>query len=334
MSTKKILVTGATGFLGGALARRLSREGAPLRVFVRRITPAVEALDAEIVVGDLRDPESLAQATTGVETIHHTAALPGIWGKWRDYYETNTLGTIRLLEAARRAGVRRFIFTSSPSVTFDGSPQECVDESAPYPKRWLAHYPRSKALAEQAVLAQHGQDGLATCALRPHLIWGPGDRHLIPRLIARAKSGRLRRVGDGTNLIDNVYIDNAVEAQLAADRALEERPAEVGGRAFFISQGRPVRCWQWIDEILGIAGVPAITKSISFPAAYRIGYVCELIFQLLPKHIEPPMTRFLALQLAQPHYFDISKARELLGYQPVVSHEEGMQRLAEWLHDG
>ncbi|GAB6167123.1 NAD-dependent epimerase/dehydratase family protein [Thermostilla marina] len=333
MSEKKILVTGATGFLGGALAARLSREGAPLRVFVRRITPAVESLDAEIVVGDLRDRESLKKATTGVETVHHTAALPGIWGRWRDYYETNTLGTIQLLDAARRAGVRRFVFTSSPSVTFDGSPQENVDESAPYPSRWLAHYPRSKALAEQAVLAQHGEDGMSTCALRPHLIWGPGDRHLIPRLIARAKSGRLRRVGDGSNLIDNVYIDNAVEAQLVADRALHERPEQVGGRAFFISQGRPVRCWEWIDEILALAGVPPVRKSISLSTAYRIGYVCEWIFRLLPKHIEPPMTRFLALQLAQPHYFDITNARECLGYEPVVSHEEGMQRLAKWLRE-
>src|SRR5262249_15645668 len=155
--------------------------------------------------------------------------------------------------------------TSSPSVTFDGSPQEGVDESAPYASRWLCHYPHTKALAEQAVLAANSPE-LATCALRPHLIWGPGDRHLIPRLIARAGTGALRRVGDGTNRIDMVYIDNAAEAHLlAADRLAVGSP--VAGRTYFVTQGEPVNCWQWIDEILALVGLGPLVRSISVRAA-------------------------------------------------------------------
>jgi len=226
--------------------------------------------------------------------------------------------------------VRRLVFTSSPSVTFDGSDQCGVDESVPYPPRWLCHYPHTKALAEQAVLASNGCRGLLTCALRPHLIWGPRDPHLVPRLIDRARRGRLRQVGDGTNLIDMVYVENAAHAHLlAADALTDNSPA--AGRAYFISQGEPVRCWDWINAILALSGLPPVRRRMSAAAARRVGAVLEATYRLLRIGREPAMTRFLAAQLASSHYFNIDGARRDLHYQPLVSTEEGMRRLGEWL---
>lgn len=322
------LVTGATGFLGGAIVRALAARGERVRAFCRRGTPELSGLGVELALGDIRDVAAVDAACQGCELIYHTAAVAGIWGPWKLFYETNTLGTLHVLAGCRRAGVERLVFTSSPSVTFDGRPQENVDESAPYPTTWLCHYPHTKSLAEQAVLAANGQDGLLTCALRPHLIWGPGDRHLIPRVISRARAGRLRRVGDGTNLIDTIYIDNAVDAHLAAAAALRSG-SPVGGQAYFLSQGVPVNCWGWIDELLGQAGLPPVSKSISLRAAWRAGHALELAYRALGLNGEPPMTRFLAAQLGLPHWFDISRARMDFAYEPHVSMVEGMQRLAE-----
>jgi nucleoside-diphosphate-sugar epimerase len=322
-----ILVTGATGFLGGALVRALVARGEPVRAFCRRPSDELAALGVEVALGDVRDGAAVAAACRGCELAFHTAAVAGIWGPWRHYYETNTLSTRNVLAGCRAAGVRRLVFTSSPSVTFDGRPQENVDETAPYAARWLCHYPHTKALAEQEVLAANGQWGLVTCALRPHLIWGPGDRRLVPRVLERARAGRLRRVGDGRNLIDTTYIDNAVEAHLAAAAALQ-RGSPVCGRAYFLSQGEPVNCWGWIDDLLAQAGLPPVRRSISLSAAWRIGHACELAYTALRLVREPPMTRFLAAQLGRSHYFDIGRARRDFGYEPRVSTAEGMRRLA------
>jgi nucleoside-diphosphate-sugar epimerase len=214
-------------------------------------------------------------------------------------------------------------------VTFDGTAQESVDETAPYPDRWLCHYPHTKALAEQAVLAANDA-ALATCSLRPHLIWGPRDRHLIPRLLQRARARRLRRVGDGQNLVDMVYVENAAAAHLLAAEALG-CDSPVAGKAYFISQGEPVNCWDWINEILSLAGLPPIEKSISLAAAWRIGAVLEGAHHALRIGREPRMTRFLAAQLGTSHYFDIGRAREDFGYAPRISTAEGMSRLGQWL---
>ena len=223
-------------------------------------------------------------------------------------------------------------FSSSPSVTFDGTDQKGVDESAPYPTEWLCHYPHSKALAEQHVLAAN-DDSLATCALRPHLIWGPRDGHLVPRLIERARSGQLRRVGDGENLVDMIYVENAAEAHLQAADALEKADSAVRGKAYFISQGMPVNCWGWINDLLALVDEPPITRSISQSAATRVGSVMESVYSLFRWQAEPRMTRFLAAQLATDHYFDITAAQRDFGYQPTVSTAEGMQRLGKWLND-
>ena len=204
---------------------------------------------------------------------------------------------------------------------------------SPYPKRWLCSYPRSKALAEQHVLAANGRGSLLSCALRPHLIWGPGDRHLIPRILADARRGRLCRIGDGTNRIDTIYVENAAEAHLLAADAL--RPGSpVAGRAYFISQGEPVNGWAWIDEVLALAGLPPVRRTISPAAAWLIGSFWDVLYRLLPLRGQPPLSRFLAAELSTSHYFDISRARNDFGYQPRISLAEGMRRLAESLKKG
>jgi 2-alkyl-3-oxoalkanoate reductase len=240
-----------------------------------------------------------------------------------------------VLAACRANHVGRLVFTSSPSVTFAGTDQRGVNESVPYPSRWLAHYPHSKALAEQAVLGAN-DDGLRTCSLRPHLVWGPRDHHLTARLVAGARAGRLRRIGAGANLVDMIYVENAAAAHLqAADALLHIKPGDtacaVGGKAYFLSQGEPVNCWQWIDEILALVDLPPVKHSISLSTARMLGAACEAVWSALPLSGEPPMTRFLARQLATSHWFDISAARRDLGYSPRISTAEGMQRLGNWL---
>lgn len=321
------LVTGAGGFLGRYIVEQLVARGDRVRTFSRREYPELAELGVEMVTGDLRDAAAVAAACEGVDVVFHVAGVAGIWGPWDYYYGINTLGTQHVIAGCRRHGVARLVYTSSPSVTFDGSDQRGIDETAPYPTSWLCHYPHTKALAEQAVLAANGIDGLATCALRPHLIWGPRDQHLIPRLLKRAQQGKLVRVGDGQNQVDMIYVENAAAAHLQAADALRAGGA-VAGRAYFISQGDPVNCWEWIDQILVAAGQAPVKRAISFNTAWRIGAGMELAYRLLRQKSEPRMTRFLASQLAKSHYFDMSRAVADFGYTPQVSTEEGMRRLA------
>lgn len=294
----------------------------------RRVDAELRAAGMDIIVGDLSQKDVLTAACQDVDAVFHVAGVTDLWGPWRKFYAPNVAGTDNVIAACRAECVRRLVFTSSPSVTFDGGDQCGVDESAPYPAKWLGHYSRSKALAEQRVLAAN-RDELLTCALRPHLVWGPGDRRLIPRIVAQSRAGKLRRVGDGKNLVDVTYVENAALAHRLAAEALKPG-SPVGGRAYFISQGAPVNCWEWIDEMLALANAPRVGRNISAAAARRWGAILEAAHRLLPLG-EPQMTRFLAAQLSTSHYFDISAARRDIGYKPRVSTEEGMRRLGEWL---
>ncbi len=330
MNSVTTLVTGGGGFLGHAIVRQLVQSGTAVRTFSRHRYTSLGQLEVEQQRGDLRNVDDVRRACEGIETIYHTAALPGIWGDRRLFYNINTQGTLNLLAAAKQAGCQRLVYTSSPSVTFSGGHQRGIDESAPYPERWLCAYPQTKALAERAVLAANDQGGMRTCALRPHLIWGPGDPHLVPRLIERARSGRLRRIGRGDNRVDMIYVDNAAAAHIAAARALPSTGAPAG-RAYFISQGAPVRLWDWIDDILQLADLPPLRRSIPLSLAYAAGALLETTYTIGRIRREPPMTRFLALQLGRDHYFSIAAAERDFGYAPAVSTAEGMTRLAAWL---
>jgi len=324
------LVTGGGGFLGRYVVSQMLARGDRVRSFSRQMYPALADMGAEQMAGDIRDADAVSRACKGVDGVVHTVAVAGIWGPWDHYYSINTQGTKNVVAGCRAHSIPRLVYTSSPSVTFGGSSQCGIDESAPYPTRWLCNYPRSKALAEQHVLEANGTDGLFTCTLRPHLIWGPGDSHLIPRLLERARQGRLRQVGDGTNLIDMIFIENAAQAHLQAMDALSEG-TPVAGRAYFISQGEPVNCWKWINEILALGELPRVRKSLSVGLASKIGALCELAYWITGRKDEPPMTRFLASQLGVSHYFDISAAQNDFGYRATISTKEGMSRLADEL---
>ncbi len=324
-----VLVTGGGGFLGRYIVEQLVARGDQVRSFSRQSYPCLEKLGVETVVGDVRDSEAVAAACEGMQVVVHTIGIAGIWGPWKKYHGVNTLGTEHVIRGCQQHGISRLVYSSSPSVTFDGWDQEGVDESAPYPERWLCHYPHSKALAEQAVLQADEEGGLRTCALRPHLIWGPRDQHLIPRLLKRAKQGRLRQVGDGSNRVDMIYVENAARAHLLAIDALAgEAPA--AGKAYFISQGEPVNCWDWINEILVLAGLSPIKRKVSRKFAWTIGILMESFYWCLRLQAEPAMTRFLAAQLSTSHYFDMTGARLDLGYEAQISTAEGMERLQQF----
>ncbi|MBX3411276.1 MAG: NAD-dependent epimerase/dehydratase family protein [Pirellulales bacterium] len=322
------LVTGAGGFLGLYIVEQLVARGDRVRVICRRHSPALEKLGVEIMHADIRDRERTIAACHDVEVVYHAAAKPGIWGPWQEYFSTNVEGTRHVLEGCYAHEVPRLVYTSSPSVTFDGSDQCGVDESAPYPRRWLCHYAHTKAIAEQEVLAANGRSGVATCSLRPHLIWGPRDNHLVPRLVARARAGRLVRVGGGRNLIDTIYVENAAEAHLQAADALQPG-SPVAGRAYFLSQDEPVSCWPWIDDILALAGLPPVKRSISAGAAWVVGAMMEVAYGTFRIRSEPRLTRFLAAQLSTSHYFDLTRAKTDFGYRPRVSIAEGMRRMTD-----
>ncbi len=324
----KALVTGANGFLGTYLVRQLLDRDYQVRTLTRKRSDGLTALNLEACFGDIRDIDMIEPAFDGVDIVFHVAAVTGIWGSWKSFHSVNTAGTRNVVECCLRHGVSRLVYTSSPSVTFTGQHQINVNESAPIAREWLCNYPKSKALAEEHVLDANDPSVLMTCALRPHLIWGPGDHHLIPRLIQRARLNQLRKVGDGTNQIDTTYVENAALAHVLAGEALR-RDSPVCGRAYFVSQGDPVNCWGFINDILRLAGLPPVKKRISYYWAYRLGLALETYHEMFGIESEPRMTRFLAAQLGKSHYYDISRARADFGYHPQVSCEEGMRRLGE-----
>lgn len=322
------LVTGGGGFLGRAIVERLLARGDRVRSFSRGEYPELTQMGVETLRGDLADADALKQACCRCDVVFHVAARAGVWGKYKNYYETNVRGTENVLRACRAQGVARLVYTSSPSVVFTGGDMENVDESAPYPPHFHSHYSETKALAEQKVLAANSTE-LRTLALRPHLIWGPRDNHIVPRLVARARAGQLRRVGDGTNRVDSTYIDNAAEAHLLASDALLANPA-AAGRAYFISNGDPQPLWELIDQIIATAGLPPVKRKISHRTARMVGGMLELVHKSLRLQAEPRMTRFVADELATSHWFNLAAARSELGYRPRVSIDEGLRRLAAW----
>jgi nucleoside-diphosphate-sugar epimerase len=362
-----VLVTGGTGFLGRRLVERLLAQGREVTVLARRPAPDLEKRGVRLVAADLSDSEAVRSACRGVETVFHVAAKVGPWGRYDDFFRANVLGTRAILEGCRTYGVRRLVYTSTPSVVYDGRDLAGADESLPLTTRCPAAYPLTKAIAEREVLAANSPE-LSTVALRPHLIWGVGDPHLVPRIIAQARAGRLRIVGSGRNRVDLVHVENAVDAHLLAEQALsrfqapsprsqkppstadrchltddiertppsdqchlsddiEAPPSPAAGKAYFITNGEPVVLWDWINDLLRALDIPPVTKHLSLGAATVVGGLCEALWRMLPLGGEPPITRFVAKELATDHWFDISAARRDLGYGPRVSMAAGTAEL-------
>ncbi|WP_166211319.1 2-alkyl-3-oxoalkanoate reductase [Cognatiluteimonas telluris] len=324
----KLLVTGGGGFLGQALCRGLVERGHEVRSFNRGHYPALDVIGVRQLQGDLADRAAVLAAAHGCEAIFHNAAKAGAWGSYDSYHRANVVGTDNVIAACRAHGIARLVYTSSPSVTHRATHPVAngTAENVPYGEHVKAPYAATKTIAERAVLAANGGD-LATIALRPRLIWGPGDQQLLPRLVERARAGRLRIVGSGDNLIDTTYIDNAAQAHFDAFEHLRFGAA-CAGRAYFISNGEPRRARDIINALLHAAGAPAVTGHVPFRLAYAIGAGCEAAWTLLPLRGEPPLTRFLAEQLATTHWYDMTPAMRDFGYTPRVTIDEGLARLA------
>lgn len=325
----KALVTGGGGFLGKAIVRLLHERGDGVRSFSRNEHPALAELGVEHCRGELDDAEAVKRAAAGCDIIFHVAAKAGVWGPYEEFYRANVLGTRHIIDACRYHGIQRLVHTSSPSVVFDGSDMQGVDESLPYPEHFEAFYPQTKAASEQLVLQANDQN-LATVALRPHLIWGPEDNHLVPRILERGARGALRKIGTRECLVDTIYIDNAALAHLQAADHLEIGSG-VAGRAYFLSQGEPLPLWEVVNRILAAGGLPPVTRTISPGLAYNLGAVLEKVYTLFKLKGEPRMTRFVAKELSTSHWFDLTAARRDFGYQAEVSFDEGIERLRTWL---
>jgi len=326
----RALVTGGGGFLGRYVVEQLLARGDRVTVFTRGAYPELEAQGATLIRGDLQDVEAVRNACAGVDVVFHVAAKAGLWGPWESFYQTNVMGTQHVIDACHAAGIPRLVYTSSPSVVFDNQPHEGIDESRPYPERYESFYPQTKAMAERMVRQANGRDGLLTVSLRPHLIWGPRDTHILPGLIARARTGKLPQVGEGRNVVDLTYVEDAARAHLlAADALAPGSPA--AGSVYFISQDAPVNMWAWINDLLAELGLPPVTRRVSLPLARAAGAAMEWAYRTFRLEGEPRLTRFLASELATSHYYDITRAKQDLGYHPQVSMEEGLHRTVAYL---
>lgn len=328
----KALVTGGGGFLGTAIVRQLKARGDEVRTLSRNPHPQLDELGVEQHRGDVADPRIVDDAAAGCDVVFHTAAKAGIWGPFNDYFRSNVEGTRNVVDSCRKLGIDRLIFTSSPSVVFNGDDLAGADESIPYARKFEAAYPQTKAQAERIVLSANS-GSLAAVSLRPHLIWGPGDTNLLPRIIARAQSGRLHRIGRTDPLIDPIYIDNAAEAHLlAADRLFPGSP--IAGKIYFVTQGEPIPLWTMINSMLRAAQLPPVDRSIPAAIAMSLGLLMEWGYRIAGRTEDPPVTRFLVRELSTTHWFKIDAARRDLGYHPRVTFDEGFRRLEDWLRNG
>ena len=325
----KVLVTGGGGFLGQAICRQLVARGHGVRSLNRSSHPALDALGVDQRQGDIASLDLVTDAAAGVDAIIHSAGRVGTWGRIEDYYETNVRGTDNVLAACELHEIDKLVLTSSPSVVHNGADLEGVDESVPYATHFSSPYAQTKALAEQHVLAANGPQ-LATVALRPHFIWGPGDPNLVPRILGRARRGQLRLIGDVPKKIDTVYVDNAAEAHLLAlERLAIGSP--IAGKIYFISQGDPVKLEALINSWLAAAGFPPETRRMPLGMAKFLGAAFEALYGLLHLPGEPPLTRFLVEQMSTSHWFNIDAARRDLDYKPRVNMAEGLARLSQYL---
>jgi nucleoside-diphosphate-sugar epimerase len=324
----KVIVTGGSGFIGGRIVRRLLENGHEVHVLGR--TRPKEETGFVFHQVDLAKETIPEVACKGAGACFHIAAKAGIWGSASSYHAANVLATRRVLKICRTHSINILIHTSSPSVVFSGEPFRGANESLPYGSNWLCHYARTKAEAEREVLGANGKNGLKTLALRPHLVWGRGDPHLLPKAVARHMAGKLRIVGSGENRMDLTHVDNVAHAHIRALDALASG-RHPGGQAYFISQNDPVPLWKWLNQLFSHLDLPPLSKKISFRSSYSLGFMLELTWKVLRLTGEPPMTRFVAVQLAKDHWFSIDAARRDLGYDPIVSMEDGLRDTVDWL---
>jgi len=326
----RAIVTGGGGFLGRFIARRLKEEGYEVTVIGRNFYPFLEKEGIKSVKQDICDKKGLIERFKGFDEVYHCASLTGISVLPELFYRINVEGTANVIYACKANNIKKLIYTSSPSVVYAGKDEELIDETAPYPEKFLAPYPYTKAIAEQMVLTANSET-FYTVALRPHLIFGQEDTNLIPRLLEKARKGRLVQVGEGNNIVDLTYVKNAADAHVLCGKLLAKN-SRINGKAYFITNNEPVNLWDFINRILKGSGLPQVEKKISLKKAYIIGYVFEILYKVLKLETEPPLTRFLALMLGTSHYYSIENARRDFGYTPVVSMDKALSKTLKYIH--
>ncbi|MDR3210351.1 MAG: NAD-dependent epimerase/dehydratase family protein [Planctomycetota bacterium] len=322
---KSVLVTGGGGFIGRHIVMKLLAKGYPVTVLGRRHYPDLASQGVRCLLGDLQDGMAVKQAADGCQAIIHTAGLAGLGLRPQPFYLANVLGTRHVLQAARELGISRLVYTSTPSVVYDAAGIEGGDESLPYSRAFLSPYAASKAEAEQMVIASNSPT-LLTSAIRPHLVFGPGDNHLIPGIFERAKTGRLRQIGNGSNLVSVSYVEDVAESHLLALESLGGN-RKAAGQVYFINQPEPVNCWDFINSLLIKEGLPRVSRHLAYSLALPAGWLVENTYRLLGRRTDPPLTRFLVSQLATSHWFKTSKAERDLGWRPRVGLAAGLERL-------
>ncbi len=338
--TNHVFVTGAGGFLGKAICRLLRLADIKVTGFARGSYPELSQIGVNMIQGDITDFVGLKAAMQSCDLVFHVAAKAGVWGSKGDYFKPNVQGAENIIRACQELAITRLVYTSTPSVTFAGVDEAGIDESQPYADNFLNFYGESKALAEQLVLSASvdGQQSnslknksLKTTALRPHLIWGPNDPHLVPRVLERAQAGKLKLVGKEDKLVDTIFVDNAAYAHILAAIELSKSDAKCIGKAYFISNDQPITMAAMLNKILNCVDLPPVTKRVPSAVAYAAGATLEWLYKILNKKQEPIMTRFVAKQLSTSHYFNISAAKNDIGYVPLISIEEGMELLKKSL---
>jgi nucleoside-diphosphate-sugar epimerase len=324
VSPMRVLVTGGTSLLARRTAEALVARGDDVVLLQRNASPT----DIEQVLGDVRDADLVLRAVDGCDAVIHAAAKVGVVGAWEDYRSINVDGTANVIAAARQHGVSRVVHVSTPSVAHAGHSLVGAPASPAVTGRTDAHYAESKAIAERLALGA-ASDALPLVAVRPHLVWGPGDTQLVGRIVDRARTGRLALVGGGTALIDTTYIDNAASALVAALDAAVPGAACIG-RAYVIANGEPRPIRELIEGILRAAGVQVTPRNVPLRAATLAGSVVERLWPLRHPDVEPPLTRFLAEQLGTAHWFDPRPARDDLAWTPTVTIDQGLEHLTAW----
>lgn len=322
----KALVTGGGGFLGRYIAEQLLQRGYQVSVLCRNAYPELSAQGIEVIQGDVTDSDSVARAVEYQDMVFHVAAKVGYWGRYQDYYDTNVKGTQHVIESCQKHRVRKLIYTSSPSVTMNNIDIFNGDETLPYPSKYYSNYSATKAIAEQMVLKAHKTDGLHTVAIRPHLIVGPRDNHLLPRLLEKANKGSLKQIGPGTNKVSVTYVENAAHAHILAAESNHS-----GGKAYFINEPVPVELWPWIKDILNRLGARQPTRKVSFIVAFNAGWALEKVYNVLNIEQEPLVTRFIASELYRNHYFSIERAKHDFNYKPLYSFEQAQEKTLSYI---
>ena len=332
MTALKTLITGGGGFLGSRLAELLLEEGHDVTVIARNVYPALEKAGAKSIACDLCDGPRVRETIKDVDVVFHVAAKAGYWGPLASYRGVNVDGTRNVIDACRANGVGRLVYTSTPSVIGYAQEVENGSPELPYADRHESPYPETKAEAERMVREANGPE-LATVSLRPHLIIGPGDNNLMPRIVRRAADGKLPIVGDGSNRVDLTYVDNAAWAHIDAAHGLTSPTAKCAGKAYFISNGEPVVLWDWLNGLLRDLGLPEVRKRVSLTTARVVGTTLELAWNTFHLDGEPRLTRFLASALARSHWYDMKPAQEDFNYRVRVPMAEGTRRTADWLRE-